>query len=177
MALTIVARLPGMLVVLLLALAGAPAIAGSTGDGGDGDGEILLTIEFEPVRGRAPPPRRLSLCDLRAYPPVHVHTSTIWTSGPQRFTGLRLHDLLRDHAVTRGRIALHALNDYRIFIPVSEIAPDGAVIAYERNGGPLSRRGKGPLWVIYDYDSDPRLRSETVYSRSIWQLDRIVVSR
>jgi hypothetical protein len=38
------------------------------------------------------------------------------------------------------------------------------------NGAPLSRREKGPYWLVYPYDSDPIFQSETVYTRSIWQL-------
>jgi hypothetical protein len=38
----------------------------------------------------------------------------------------------------------------------------------------MSVRDKGPLWVIYPYDSDD-YRSEVIYSRSIWQLDRLEV--
>ena len=39
----------------------------------------------------------------------------------------------------------------------------------------MSVREKGPLWVIYPFDSDPEYQTEVIYSRSIWQLDRIVV--
>jgi len=36
-------------------------------------------------------------------------------------------------------------------------------------------REKGPLWVIYPYDSDAKFRTEVIYSRSIWQLDRLAI--
>jgi len=41
----------------------------------------------------------------------------------------------------------------------------------------MSAREKGPVWLVYNYDSDPAFRTETVYSRSVWQLDRITISR
>jgi hypothetical protein len=31
-------------------------------------------------------------------------------------------------------------------------------------------RDKGPLWVVYPYDSKPDYQSELIYVRSIWQL-------
>ncbi|RYH00603.1 oxidoreductase, partial [Salipiger sp. IMCC34102] len=37
-------------------------------------------------------------------------------------------------------------------------------------------RDKGPLWIVYPYDDTPEYRSEVIYSRSIWQLDRIEVA-
>jgi hypothetical protein len=42
---------------------------------------------------------------------------------------------------------------------------------------PMSVRDKGPLWVVYPFDDVPAYQSETIYSRSIWQLDRIEVVR
>ncbi|HEX9857587.1 MAG TPA: oxidoreductase, partial [Paracoccaceae bacterium] len=44
---------------------------------------------------------------------------------------------------------------------------------YAQNGVPLSVRDMGPLWVIYPYDSDVDYQSEVIYSRSIWQLQRM----
>jgi hypothetical protein len=41
------------------------------------------------------------------------------------------------------------------------------------DGKTMSVRDKGPLWIIYPYDSSADYRTEVVYSRSIWQLDRI----
>ena len=49
------------------------------------------------------------------------------------------------------------------------------VEGYLRNGEPMSVRDKGPLWVVYNFDSNPEFQTEVMYSRSIWQLDRIVV--
>ena len=43
------------------------------------------------------------------------------------------------------------------------------------NGDVMLVRNKGPLWVVYPYDENPEYRSEVIYSRSIWQLDRIEV--
>jgi hypothetical protein len=49
------------------------------------------------------------------------------------------------------------------------------MIAFRMNGAPMSVRDKGPLWIVYPYDSDPRFQTEIIYSRSIWQLDRLEV--
>ena len=68
-----------------------------------------------------------------------------------------------------------AHNDYAVDIPVSDAVAGGPVVAYLRNGAAMSMRDKGPLWVIYPFDSKPEYQSELIYSRSIWQLDRIEV--
>jgi hypothetical protein len=41
----------------------------------------------------------------------------------------------------------------------------------------MSLREKGPLWIIYPFDSSPEYQTELIYSRSIWQLNRIEVQR
>ena len=51
----------------------------------------------------------------------------------------------------------------------------GPIIAYMMNGEEMSVRNKGPLWLVYPYDLNHEYRSEVIYSRSIWQLDRIDV--
>ena len=39
----------------------------------------------------------------------------------------------------------------------------------------MSVRDKGPLFVVFNYDSAAELRSERYYNRSIWQLRRLQV--
>lgn len=119
----------------------------------------------------------LTLEDLQALPATQFATTTIWTSGPQVFSGVWLSTLLEQLEITDGVIELQAINDYRVSLPVEQIEPRGALLAYRRNGDVMTARENGPLWLVYNYDSDPEYRSETYYSRSIWQLDRISVSR
>lgn len=115
----------------------------------------------------------LSRADLTALPRTEYVTTTIWTEGPQRFSGVSLRDLMGHLKIEAELLEFMAINDYSITVPVSEIGQDNPMIAYARNGEPMSLREKGPFWLVYNYDSDPTFRTETVYSRSIWQLDRI----
>jgi len=43
------------------------------------------------------------------------------------------------------------------------------------NGNPITVRQKGPLWLIYPYDTNPEYKSEVTYSQSVWQLKSIDV--
>ncbi|WP_294623348.1 oxidoreductase [uncultured Roseovarius sp.] len=117
---------------------------------------------------------RQSLLDL---PQASFETTTIWTRGVQEFEGVWLYDFLQSFKVTDGTLELEAINDYFVEIPLNEIEKGQALLAHTRNGKPMSAREKGPVWLVYNYDSDPAFRTETVYSRSVWQLDRITVSR
>lgn len=112
---------------------------------------------------------------LRAIGEVTIETSTIWTEGRQVFTGVPLAALLDALGVTEGILRATAVNDYSALIPVSDAVEGGPILAYELNGAPMSLRDKGPLWVVYPYDANPDYQSEVTYSRSIWQLDRVIV--
>ncbi|MEC7762629.1 MAG: molybdopterin-dependent oxidoreductase [Pseudomonadota bacterium] len=112
---------------------------------------------------------------LRALGETSFETTTIWTEGVQTFTGVSLKDLLDELGVEAGTLEARALNDYAVEIPVSDAVEGGPIVAYARNGKSMSIRDKGPLWIVYPFDSNDAYASETIYSRSIWQLDRIDV--
>ncbi|MEM1360360.1 MAG: molybdopterin-dependent oxidoreductase [Pseudomonadota bacterium] len=113
--------------------------------------------------------------EIREMPTTEFETSTIWTEGVTHFTGVELHTLLEDLGVESGMLKAVAANDYAVQIPVDDAMVGGPIIAYDLNGAPMSLRDKGPLWIVYPYDSDHHYQSEVIYSRSIWQLTRIEV--
>ena len=154
----------GMLFLVCVPAAQADAPATSTG-------EVVLTA----TGGIASPGGKLDfdLDALKALPAKSVATTTPWTKGAVTFTGVELTDFLAAIGA-RGR-TLHcvALNDYAVDIPVADAVRGGPIIAYLSDGKPMSVRQKGPLWIVYPYDSGSQYRSEVVYARSIWQLRRV----
>lgn len=138
--------------------------------------ETLLTISGGPDAAGNPIDMAFDLAALQAMPKSSFTTATMWTEGEQSFEGVSLHSLLDMLDVTWGKVIAAAINDYRIEIPLAEITPDAPIIAYMRNGEEMTVRDKGPLWIVYPYDSDPQYQSEVVFSRSIWQLNRIEIA-
>ncbi|HEV8034818.1 molybdopterin-dependent oxidoreductase [Yoonia sp.] len=132
--------------------------------------ETLLTVTHE---GKV---QTYDLDALKEMGAVTFETKTIWTDGPQSFTGVSLLKLAEELNLEDGVLLASAINDYTVEIPISDAVEGGPIIAYLNNGEPMSVRDKGPLWIVYPYDSDPKYRSELIYSRSIWQLDRIETS-
>lgn len=110
---------------------------------------------------------------LETLPQTEFETSTIWTEGTQRFTGVSLDILLDAAEMTGGVIKATALNDYSVEIPVSDAISGGPIVAHRLNGETMSARDKGPLWIVYPYDARVEYQTEVIYSRSIWQLSRI----
>lgn len=138
-------------------------------------GAVLLTVTGAIGKSNRDGAAEFDLDMLQALDRHDIRTSSIWTEGVKVFTGVPLSVLLAA-VEARGRvIEASASNDYLIEIPVDEIEPEVPIIAYLSDGAPMSLRDKGPLWLIYPYDSDSRYRSETVLARSVWQLDRIEV--
>jgi len=104
-----------------------------------------------------------------------IETSTIWTEGTHSFEGVSLARLMQEVGAQEGKLIATAVNDYSVDIPLSDAVEDGPLIAMKMDGAEMSLRDKGPLWVIYPYDANSDYRSEVVYSRSIWQLDRLEI--
>jgi hypothetical protein len=112
---------------------------------------------------------------LQKLPQTEFTTTTIWTEGPQTFTGVELRTFLDALAANGETVEATAINDYAVDIPISDAVEGGPILAYLMNGKEMSRREKGPIWLVYPYDKESDYRSETIYSRSIWQLDRLKV--
>ena len=136
-------------------------------------GEVLLTVTGNLETTNADGAAAFDLEMLEALPKTEFSTTTVWTEGMQDFEGVSLQTLSELLGVEGENLHATAVNDYGINIPTDSIAKDGPIVAYRMNGKTMSLRDKGPLWIVYPYDSSPDLRSEVIYSRSIWQLDRI----
>ncbi len=115
------------------------------------------------------------LAMLTSLPQTSFTTTTVWTEGETEFTGVLLKDFLDTLGVSAGSLSMIAVNDYAAEVPVSDAVVGGPILAYLVNGKEISVRDKGPLWLVYPYDSNPDYRTEVVYSRSIWQLARIEI--
>jgi hypothetical protein len=112
---------------------------------------------------------------LSALPATTFETSTVWTNGVSSFTGVSLQNLALELGVNDGWFLATAINDYTVKIPLSDAVEGGPIIAYLKDGDEMSIRDKGPLWVIYPYDLNVDYRSEVIFSRSIWQLNRLEI--
>ncbi|PAT36578.1 hypothetical protein CK623_11050 [Vandammella animalimorsus] len=112
--------------------------------------------------------------DLLALPQVEVRTSTPWTDGTRSFRGPLLREVLklagRERDVQSMSLLAKSLNDYHVQIPASDAWKWDVIIALRMNGHPMSRRDKGPLWIIYPRDSHAELKRPHYDHRWPWQL-------
>jgi hypothetical protein len=103
-------------------------------------------------------------------------TKTPWYSEPVSFEGVPMRTLLRAVGASGTRVTAIALNDYTTEIPVADFEQFEVLLALKRDGNYMPVRDKGPLFIVYPYDSDSRLQSQTYYGRSAWQVCKLVVS-
>ncbi|MBF9061324.1 oxidoreductase [Rhodobacterales bacterium HKCCSP123] len=158
-----------------LTLASALFAAGAAAALEPAEGEVLLTVTGAIGQTNAGDAAEFDRALLEGLGTVVIETTTIWTDGLQTFEGVELVDLLAAIEAEGTNLRGIAHNDYAVDIPVADAVEGGPIVAFLRNGEAMSLRDKGPLWVIYPFDSSPDYQSETIYSRSIWQLDRIEV--
>lgn len=139
-------------------------------------GEVILTVSGNTTKDGPEINVSYDLAMLQALPKTSFTTSTMWTQGAQSFDGVLLKDLLDLHGITSGTIVATAINDYAVDIPIEDAVIGGPIIAYALNGTPMSVRDKGPLWIVYPYDQNTAYQSEVIFSRSVWQLNRISIT-
>lgn len=106
---------------------------------------------------------------------VSFTTSTPWYKEPVTFEGVPLAKVMQAVGAKGDRLMAVALNDYSAELPMDDIAKYNVILALKRNGEYMPVRDKGPLFIVYPFDSNPDLKSQKFYSRSVWQVARIEV--
>ena len=134
----------------------------------------LLTISGK-ITNTTPEGATFDRSKLEALGMETIETKTPWYKETVKFEGVPLEKLMAAVGANGDRVQAIALNDYSVEIPIEDFAKHHAILALKRDGEYMSVRDKGPLFVVYPYDSDPELRSQKFYSRSAWQVNRLIV--
>lgn len=152
----------GMLAIALAALSAAAPVAMA---------QVVLTLSRGPGNAEI---LEFSLDDLRAMPQVTIVTENEFIDGKAAYRGPLVRDVLEQLALDRvDTIRLIAVNDYYVDIPTRDFLDYDAILALEVDGKPLSRRDKGPIWLMYPISDHAELREHVYVNRLIWQVYRI----
>lgn len=135
----------------------------------------LLTISGKIAQSNGQGTAQFDRAALEALGMVSVVTNTPWYKEPVNFEGVPLAKLMAAVGAKGERLAVVALNDYSAEVPMEDVNKYNVILALKRNGEYMPVRDKGPLFVIYPFDSDPDLKNQKYYSRSVWQVARIEV--
>lgn len=154
--------------VMLAGVASAEGLPTATG-------EVILTIDGNVKSADGQTSFQLDMEGLKTLAVEEFETTTIWTEGTLKFSGVVLRDLLQAAGAEGEVVVAEALNGYSVEIPIADLDEKAPIVAYHINDEPFSRRDKGPLWIVFPYDGDEKYKSEVSYAYSIWQLQRLTV--
>ncbi|MCS6778923.1 MAG: hypothetical protein NZ555_04390 [Geminicoccaceae bacterium] len=102
-------------------------------------------------------------------------TTTPWTEGEQRFSGVDPRALLRMVEAHGSELVAAALDGYRAVIPIADLERFPLLLATRRDGRPMPVRERGPLWLVYPWRTHPETVEQPYRGRAVWQLRSIVV--
>jgi hypothetical protein len=116
----------------------------------------------------------LTLDDLQMMDQVDIKTSNEFVDGEKLFRGPLVRAVLaRFGAEDVSLVRLTAANDFQVEVPAHEFYDYDAILALSMDGVALSKREKGPIWVIYPMSDFSELRDPVYNSRLIWQLVKL----
>ena len=150
---------------------------------GDAAAEVLPTPSGKPIlvvsgniaQTNAGGEVRFDRDMLEAMGTISFETATPWDKERVRFEGVPLGRLLDRLGASGSRLIAVALNDYSAELPVEDVKRYDIILALKRNGEYMPVQNRGPLFIVYNFDSDPELKNQKFYSRSVWQVARLEV--
>lgn len=135
----------------------------------------ILTVSGKIAVKNAGETARFDMKMIEALPQHSFTTSTPWFDKPVKFTGPLLSDVLAAVKASGTTLSAVAINDYKINIPMADVSKYKVIVARLLDDKPMPVREKGPLFVVFPFDTAPELRTSTYYERSIWQLKALDV--
>jgi hypothetical protein len=138
-------------------------------------GPVVLTITGRVRQPNAGDRALFDMAMLERLPQHSFVTRTPWYPAAHKFTGPLLRDVLAACGAQGSNLRAFALNDYRVDLPFEDAQRHELLLARLFDDKPMAVRDKGPLFIIYPFDSSAELRTTVYYSRSAWQLKSIDV--
>ena len=111
-----------------------------------------------------------------ALPQVEFETATPWTLGTHRYRGPTLKSVLAQQQVdSASAIDVAALNGYQQRVDLSLFAKVPLTLVRYQDDKPLTRRNKGPLWLLVPLSAHPDMDVSAIHNNMVWQVIRIEV--
>ena len=136
-------------------------------------GPVILTIDGAITQTNRGPQAQFDMKMLEKLPQHSFTTLTPWYPSAVTFTGPLLRGVLAAVGAKGTRITAVALNDYKTEIPADDATRHDVIVARLMNNRPMRVREKGPLFIVYPFDTKAELRSELYYNRAAWQLNAL----
>ncbi len=138
-------------------------------------GPVILTVEGNISQTNQAGKAVFDMKMLEQLPQHSFSTNTPWYPNAVSFTGPLLRDVLAAVGAKGATITAIALNDYKTEIPADDATRHDVIVARLMNNRPMPVREKGPLFIVFPFDTKAELRSERYYNRAAWQLHMLRV--
>ena len=138
-------------------------------------GAVVLTLSGRIRHTNRSGAAAFDMAMLAQLPQSSFSVRTPWYDRARKFSGPLLRDLLATVGSVGPQLRAVALNDYRVAIPADDAQRYDMLLATALDDQPMAVRDKGPLFIIYPFDSHAALRNPVYYSRCAWQLKAIEV--
>ncbi|MGR7922343.1 molybdopterin-binding protein [Zobellella denitrificans] len=159
-------KLIGLVLMLLLSWQGKAA-----------EPVVLTIVGNIQLEGRSYERLDYTLAELQALPQADITTVHPWVEEARTYRGPELALLLErlfGHARVRT-LYLEALNGFSVAVDWQKVAPFTPILAWQENDKVMSRRDKGPLWLMLPFDQVPELQQADFLHFMAWQLRQIRV--
>ncbi|KFD79980.1 oxidoreductase molybdopterin binding domain protein [Vibrio paracholerae] len=111
-------------------------------------------------------------------PEVSFTTELPWIHGARRFTGFKVSDLLEYLQQDQvNSVTFMALNNYAANISIADIQQYEPIVAYYMDGNEMKIRHKGPFWLVYNLNKNPKLKNSVYYTHMVWQISQILIHK
>lgn len=138
-------------------------------------GKVVLTVSGNVSQKNDGANAAFDMAAIERLPQHTFTTKTPWYPDAVKFTGPLLRDVLAAAGASGKTLTAAALNDYKTELPFDDARQFDVIIAHLMNDKPMPVREKGPLFIVYPFDSKSELRSELYFNRSAWQLKSLSV--
>jgi hypothetical protein len=160
---------------LVLVFLGPFSASAQTGALAAPKGKVILTVSGAISNSNRAALAVLDAAMIDALPVHAIKTNTPWYKKPVTFSGPLLADVLKLVGAKGNTLVIKALNDYLVKVPSDDANLYQVILARKADGKVLSVREKGPLFLMYPFDTKPELKNDIYYGRSIWQIASISV--
>ncbi len=138
-------------------------------------GPVVLVITGDIARSNGPNRASFDLDMLKQIGMTSLVTSTPWTEGASKFAGVLARDVLHYVGARSDHITAISMNDYLVEIPIKDFLDHDVIFALKRDGKFLGVRDMGPVLIVYPFDRDASLWTESVFTRCVLQLGAVYV--
>jgi len=165
---TILSRFAGALII-----AAATAFPAGAATLQAARGPVVLTVTGAIDTTNSDHTAQFDMEMLEALPGRITKVETPWTEGTVSFEGPLGKSLIAAVGARGKMMHITAINDYAVDVPVEDFEKYPVILATKKDGAAMPVRDKGPIFIIYPFDVDKSLFSETYFNRSVWQVKSI----